>query len=105
MERTPDSNDGRAVSDASDPQGNAAERLRHAVRAATRGAGSRDNVEEAARTFVDEVRGRNEPPEQMLIQVKALLGDAGLRAGGENTLYRDIITWSIRCYYEEPLSS
>jgi hypothetical protein len=77
----------------------------------TAGTGSRPELQGAARALVAELRERDEAPEQMLIQMKALLADAGLRAGypviepGEThvdhaTLYRDIITWSIRYYYE-----
>jgi hypothetical protein len=112
MDRNDDSQGGRDMSGASDSNGMAADRLRRAVGAATAGSGSRDEVQAAARALVSELRRGNEGPEQMLIQVKALLGEAGLRAtypatdaneshGGHATLYRDIITWSIRCYYDE----
>jgi hypothetical protein len=90
----------------------AADRLRLAVNATTAGAGSRDEVQAAARALVAELRGRQEAPEQVLIEMKALLADAGLRAGYPPSsleksqgmhvsLYRDIITWAIRCYYED----
>jgi len=112
MDRNEDSNVGREMDRNSGPQGTAADRLRRAVNAAMTGAGSREELQGAARALVAELRGRHEAPEQMLIQVKTLLGDAGLRAGypaSENgtphendaTLYRDIITWSIRFYYED----
>ncbi|HEY4133316.1 MAG TPA: hypothetical protein VGM50_22045 [Gemmatimonadaceae bacterium] len=95
-----------------DSNGTAADRLRRAVSAATAGKGSRDELQEAARALVSELRGRDQAPEQMLVQIKSLLADAGLRAGfastdpgdslgDESALYRDIITWSIRCYYED----
>jgi hypothetical protein len=111
MDRDPDSNDGRAMSDASNPRATA-DRLRCAVSAATAGTGSRDELQQAARALADELRGRREPPEQVLIQIKALLADAGIRFGHPATdgpesdgaqaaLYRDIITWSIRAYYED----
>ena len=111
MDRIEDSNDGRTVSDTSDPSGTA-DRLRRAIGAATAGKGSRDELETAARALVAELRGRDAAPEQVLIQMKNLLAEAGLRAGftatdesdshrDQATLYRDIITWSIRCYYED----
>lgn len=112
MDRKEDSNVGREQQEASKQQGTAADRLRRAVSAATTGSGSRDEVQDAARALVAELRSRAEAPEQMLVQVKTLLGDAGLRAGypppnhedghaEHAALYREIITWSIRCYYED----
>jgi hypothetical protein len=113
MDLKKDSVGGRGVSGASQSNGNAAaERLRGAVGAATTGKGSREELEIAARALVDELRGRQAPPEQVLIQMKDLLAEAGLRASfpatdasethrEQATLYRDIITWSIRCYYED----
>jgi hypothetical protein len=112
MDRNQDSNVGHNTNGASRPHGAAAERLRRAVTAATTGSGTREEVQEAARTLVAELRGRAGAPEQMLIEMKALLADAGLRAGypaadenrsheNDAALYRDIITWSIRCYYED----
>ena len=109
MDRNYESNDGRAMSAASNPQGTA-DRLRRAVNAAAAGTGSRDELQQAARALADELRGRDEPPEQLLIQIKALLSDAGIRfvhptADGKADLYRDIITWSIRAYYDGQASS
>jgi len=112
MDRNDDSNVGRASKDASKPHGTAAERLRRAVSAAAAGSGSRGELQEAAHALVAELRGRAEAPEQMLVQMKHLLADAGLRAGypalddnhtheNDAALYRDIISWSIRCYYED----
>ena len=111
MDGKEDSNVGRERDRSSGPQDTAADRLRRAVNAATTGSGSREELQAAARALVAELR-RDAAPEQMLIQVKTLLGDAGLRAGypatendaahqNQATLYRDIITWSIRCYYED----
>ena len=112
MDRIEDSNYGRTVSNTSDANGPAADRLRRAIGAAAAGKGSRDELETAARALVAELRGRDAAPEQVLIQMKELLAQAGLRAGFTATdasethrdqaaLYRDIITWSIRCYYED----
>lgn len=111
MDRNEDSNHGSATNGAPDAP-TAADRLRHAVSASAMGAGSRDELQAAARALVTELRGRHGAPEQMLIQMKALLADAGLctsfpstnggEANGEGAgLYRDIITWSIRYYYED----
>jgi hypothetical protein len=112
MDLNEDSNGRRGMSGPSHSASTAVDRFRRAVTAATAGAGSRGELQEAARGLVTELRRRNEAPEQMLIQMKNLLGDAGLRAGypaaetGESytadaALYRDIISWAIRCYYED----
>lgn len=110
MDPRQNSNVGRGATTPEQAQGTPAERLRQAVTAAAAGAGSRDEVQDAARALVSELRGRHEPPEQMLIQMKTLLADAGLRGGyptadddgsrDPDALYREIITWSIRAYYE-----
>ena len=111
MDRNEDSISGRAVNGAANAP-TTADRLRHAVSASAGGAGSRDELQAAARALVTELRGRHDAPEQMLIEMKALLADAGLRTGFPSTngdeshgnareLYRDIITWSIRYYYED----
>jgi hypothetical protein len=112
MDRNEDSNGGHTMSGVSNANGTAADRLRQAVGAAAAGNGSRTELETAARALVAELRDRDAPPEQMLIQMKQLLADAGLHAGfpgadaddshrDHGTLYREIITWSIRCYYED----
>jgi hypothetical protein len=112
MDRNDHSNAERKRDEVSQPpRGLAADRLRRAIEAATTGAGSRDELQEASRALVDELRGLTDAPEQMLIQMKTLLADAGLRAGypaaeGESAtnhaaIYRDIITWSIRSYYAD----
>jgi len=96
----------------SDGQGTPADRLSRAVSLAVAGDGSRDELEEAARSLVAELRGQAHAPEQMLVEIKRLLADAGLRAtysaadtsewrGNRAAIYRDIITWSIRFYYED----
>lgn len=89
-----------------------ADRLSRAVSLAVAGGGSREELEEAARSLVAELRGRAHAPERMLVEIKTLLADAGLRAtysaadttewrGNRAAIYRDIITWSIRFYYED----
>ena len=72
--------------------------------------GSRIELETAARELVTHLRSREHPPEQVLLQIKEILSDAGLRPGhtlaadgselmGEATLYRDVISSSIRYYF------
>ena len=110
-----DRNDGAnrsTTNGAADARATAADRLRHAVNASANGGGSRDELQAAARALVAELRGRHETPEQMLVQMKALLAEAGLHTGfslassdesraDTPSLYRDIITWSIRYYYDD----
>jgi hypothetical protein len=111
MDRNHGTDAERTTKGASNGRTTAAERLRYAVSASANGAGSRDELQAAARELAAEVRGKHQTPEQMLVQLKALLADAGLRAGfpppnqdgsrvDAASLYRDIITWSIRYYYE-----
>ena len=57
-------------------------------------------------------REANQPPEEMLLHVKELLAEAGLRptyaapsdpgtiTGAEVAVYRDVIAWSIRDYFD-----
>src|ERR1051325_5922759 len=87
----------------------AATRMRQALAAVTDGKGSREQLAGAARELVNELRARDEPPEQVLLQIKELLGEAGLRpsyaspdetTGPDSALYRDVIAWSIRFYYD-----
>jgi hypothetical protein len=112
MDLTTHSKDEHEPSSGSGANVTAADRLRSAVGVAAEGRGSRQELEAAARALVAELRGRDAAPEQVLVQMKALLAEAGLRAGyaltdaiggdhDQATLYRDIITWSIRCYYED----
>lgn len=88
----------------------AVERLRRAINAAS-ASGSSAELEAAAIQLVEALKSTNHPPEQMLLRIKQLLGDAGVRpsystsgdssAAGDRhaTLYRDVIAWSIRHYY------
>src|SRR6185503_18350435 len=85
-------------------------RMRRAVAAAARGQTCPQELESAARALVEELRAANEPPEQMLLRIKEILAEAGLRptyasdsahpVGRDEALYRDVIMWSIRHYYE-----
>lgn len=105
--------DGRdPQSDGVGPEGAPTVRLRHAITALRGNTGSREELRAAARALVTELRQADEPPEQMLLAIKTILADAGLRGshatpvgsdplyGSDATIYRDVITWSIREYYE-----
>lgn len=72
--------------------------------------GSRDELEAAARDMVTELRNKDQPPEQVLLRVKEVLAQAGLRPGhtlaadgselmGDATLYREVVSSSIRYYF------
>ena len=96
--------------DSSKERDEAVERLKRAIDAASTG-GSSAELEAAAIQLVEALKSTNHPPEQMLLRIKQLLGDAGLRpsygssgdtgaaAGAHANLYRDVIAWSIRHYY------
>jgi hypothetical protein len=89
-------------------------RLRRAVEVAARDGGSLAEVDEAARVLVTHLRRNKQPPEQVLLLIKQLLSDAGLRptyaathdpaapVGSGASIYRDVIAWSIRHYYADP---
>ena len=88
-----------------------ADRMRRAVSAAVSGKGAAGELQDAARALVKELSARNEPPEQVLLAIKAYLTEAGLRPsyasssdgnsiGVQNTIYRDVIAWAIKAYYE-----
>ena len=53
--------------------------MRRAIAAVASGKGSRRELEAAAEALVTELREANEPPEQMLLQIKEILAEAGLR--------------------------
>ncbi|HVX38540.1 MAG TPA: hypothetical protein VHB25_03120 [Gemmatimonadaceae bacterium] len=87
-------------------------RLKEAIEARTRGRGSEGDLEHAARTLVTELKREDRPPEQVLLLIKRILADAGLRpsygdssegspvVGSQAAIYRDIIALSIRLYYD-----
>ncbi len=95
-----------------DGRQDSAARMRLAISAVSRGGGSRDELRAAAVQLVSELKNANEPPEQMLLQIKQILAEAGLRptyatptdpmtaVGTEAAVYRDVIAWSIRHYYD-----
>lgn len=91
--------------------------MREAITAVMDGTGSRGQLQEAARALVDELRQREHLPEETLLRIKEILADAGLRpsyaaqdpnephvtAAGlpnEADIYREVISSSIRYYYE-----
>ena len=85
--------------------------MRRAVTAAVNGRGSKEELQCAAEALVAELRGRQEPPEQVLLQIKQFLAEAGLRPSyatptdgvirPESTIYRDVIAWTIKAYYQD----
>jgi hypothetical protein len=89
-----------------------AERMRQALVAATNGTGARDAFQSAASELVTAWRREGVPPEQIILRVKDILADAGLRASygppmapapsdaGESEVYRRVIAWTIRFYFE-----
>jgi hypothetical protein len=92
------------------PDGSAL-RLRNAIQAVVINSGSRDELEAAARALVVELRNDKHPPEQVLLRIKDVLAQAGLRPGhtlaadgsevmGEATLYREVVSSSIVYYFD-----
>jgi hypothetical protein len=87
----------------------ASERLRRAIAARSAGSGSSEELEQAACALVGQLRGSNLPPEQMLLYIKEFLAESGLRpsyanpsdgsVGPNATLYRDLIAWCIKAYF------
>ncbi len=84
----------------------AADRMRQVASAAANGRASREELQAAARALVRELRQQQEPPEQVLLQIKSFLADAGLKPGigAAPSLYRELISCSIRYYYEDGTS-
>jgi hypothetical protein len=92
--------------------GDAAERMRQAIRAAADGGGSVAELQTAARELVTHLKRQHVRPEQMLIRIKEVLAEAGIRqmhspqptpeafANTPGSVYRNVIAWSIRYYYD-----
>lgn len=89
----------------------AAVKLRQAILAVVEREGSRAELESAARELVGELRREDHPPEQVLLRIKEILAEAGLRPGhtlasngsevmSEAALYRELISSSIRYYFD-----
>jgi hypothetical protein len=88
----------------------AASRMLQAVSSAAVGTSGATELDAAARTLVTELRLANEPPEQVLVQIKQILAEAGLRPSHgpadsvlvierHVALYRSVIESSIRHYF------
>ena len=98
-----------ASHDGQDPAGSEARVLR-AITAASLGLGTHEELETAVRLLVAELRAANEPPEQVLLAVKRILAQAGLRPSHQPSdsamvvernamVYRNVITSSINHYF------
>jgi hypothetical protein len=89
--------------------------LRRTLTDLASGRASKSDLERAAFTLVAHFRRERHAPEQMLLRIKEVLADAGLRPtyaatertgdGDDGNLYRDIIAWCIRSYYDSPPAS
>lgn len=86
--------------------------MRRALAAMAGGTGSPRELQHAAHELVTALRQANQPPEQMLLHIKEILAEAGMRPtyaspefdgplGDSASIYRDVIAWSIRSYYDE----
>lgn len=93
-----------------EPASAAARMLRAINSAATATTTSGDEVDAAAKALVTELRLANQPPEQVLVQIKQILAEAGLKPnhgpadsshvfGRHVALYRTVIESSIRHYF------
>jgi hypothetical protein len=92
------------------------DQVRRAIVAAADGTGASDGFQAGARELVGEWRRANVPAEQVLLRMKAILADAGLRptyatqveprppVGSQTEIYRDVVAWTIRHYYESEKS-
>ena len=89
----------------------AATRMREAILAAAMGNGANGELDAAAKALVSELRRAKEPPEQVLVQIKQILAEAGLRPSHgpadpallvdrHVAVYRDLIESTIRYYFE-----
>jgi hypothetical protein len=93
-----------------DGTSDATEDLKRILSAVASGRATRRDVEGAATILVAHLRSERHAPEQMLLRIKELLAEAGLRPtyasteqsslSEDGSLYRHVITWCIRSYYE-----
>jgi hypothetical protein len=85
-------------------------RMLQAISAASIASGSHEELETAVREFVAELHEANEPPEQVLLAIKRILAQAGLRPSHQSAdpamgvdrlaaVYRDVIASTIRHYF------
>jgi hypothetical protein len=108
--KTPDTR--REAASNEEHRSSAIDRLRAAIVAAAKGTGASDAFQGAARELIAEWRSANVPPEQILLRIKGILAEAGLRpryatpaepappVGAQTEVYRDVIAWTIGHYYE-----
>jgi hypothetical protein len=86
-------------------------RMRRAIQDAAIGTGSPQELDAAAQALVAELRRANEPPEQVLLQIKRILAEAGVRpthgpdapaivVEHHTAVYRGVIESSIRHYFQ-----
>jgi predicted RNA binding protein YcfA (HicA-like mRNA interferase family) len=85
--------------------------MRLALAAVASGKGSHRELQHAAHELVTELKQAKHPPEQMLVHIKEILAEAGIRPTYASSpgfdgppadgaaIYRDVIGWSIRSYY------
>jgi hypothetical protein len=87
-----------------------ARRMLHAISAASIGSGTDHELDAAAQQLVLELRAANQPPEQVLLHIKAILAEAGLRPSHalldpdlvierHDSVYRNVIESTIRHYF------
>jgi hypothetical protein len=87
-----------------------AARMRQAISAASIGACSDAELETAARDLVIDLRSANEPPEQVVLVIKRILAQAGLRPSHppsdpamvierHSAVYRTVIALGIHHYF------
>ena len=85
--------------------------MRIAIDAAAMGTGTPVELESAARELVVALRAANHPPDQVLLRIKRILAQAGVRPGHapddstlaidrHSSVYRSIIGWSIQHYFQ-----
>ena len=89
-------------------------RMLHAISAASMGSGTDEELEAAGRELVVELRDANEPPEQVVLLIKRILAQAGVRPTHTQAdssmlpverhalIYRSVIESSIRHYFQRP---
>ena len=87
------------------------ERMRLAIVAAAKGAGASDAFQTAARELVSDGRRREVPPEQICCASRrsdprrtspsdAAPAEPPAPVGAQTEIYRDVIAWTIRHYFE-----
>lgn len=102
---------GQTSGESTDGRRAATARLQTVLAGVATGASSRDDLRDAAIALVQQLRRDKLPPENMLLHIKQVLGEAGLRptyasalpefASGESSLYSELIAWCIKEYYRD----